>query len=706
MHDGSLAAEPGGSALIDADPRVAAALPQALHDRPAATLLVDLGAGVVVFANHLATELAPGLDLPCPLGAWSQAAGLRTIDGTELEEGRYVLADVAAGVPARGVQVTAARASDVSGAREAMWLIGVPLTDAPPPLAQQALVILLPRGDDESDRVLQDLSEDLHARAAMASELSFTISDPNQPDDPLIWVNPAFERVTGYAAADVLGTNCRFLQGPATDRSTVARIRDALDRGVTVADTLLNYRKDGTPFWNQVVISPVVDADGKVTHHVGIQADVTERVDAQMAREAALDAARASTLRLHLLGEVSQTVAQHLDYTEAVRALADVVVPRLAAWGFVAVTDDQGRFDRLHVAARDPEHAADATALEQEDVSWLTRSPAVRRVLSGDPGEVAEPFDVDVDGLPARTTPRQLELLGRLGLGSALVVPLVARDRVLGVLCLVHEDRGGFDRDVVVTAAHVSHRAGLALDNVRLYQREREAALTLQRSLLPDLPAVPGLDVAASYVPALHRSEVGGDWYDVLALPDGSVGLAVGDVVGHDLRAAASMGQLRSVLRSYAWAGGSAGEVITRLDELVRGLEMADIATCVYLRLEGGVLRYSRAGHPSPMIRDADGTVRLLEGGLSTPVGVTTVTSGVGEDQTELPMGSILVLYSDGLVERRDRTLRDGMAELARMLGDLPAESTATQVRDHLVGRMVGDRQEDDLCVLVVRRVA
>src|SRR5690606_17816782 len=121
---------------------------------------------------------------------------------------------------------------------------------------------------------------------------------------------------------------------------------------------------------------------------------------------------------------------------------------------------------------------------------------------------------------------------------------------------------------------------------------EREAALTLQRSLLPEIPELPGLDVSAAYIPALRRSQVGGDWFDVLPLPDGAIGLAVGDVVGHDLGAAASMGQLRSVLRSYAWAGHGAGTVMARLDELVRGLAMADIATCVYLRLEGDALHY------------------------------------------------------------------------------------------------------------------
>ncbi len=687
--------------LVDHPP---GALPPVLDDRPAATLLVDLDAGTVVYANVLATELAPGLRLPVSLAAWSEAAGLRTSDGVPLEEGIRSLGSVAGGSPARGLEVSAERASDTSAAREALWVVGVPLTDAPAPLARQALVILLPMREGAQVRALQELGDDLHARAAIASDLSFTISDPRQPDDPLIWVNPAFERVTGYSAQDVLGTNCRFLQGPQTDRAVVARIRAALDTGSTIADTVLNYRKDGTPFWNQVVISPVLDEDGVVTHHVGIQADVTERVTAQLAREAALDEVRVASSRLQLLAEVSQGLAQHLDYTEAVQTLAELTVPRLATWGFVAVTNDRGRFDRLHIVSRDPEHAADAAALEHEDISWLTRSPSVKAALRSDATFVAAPFPVDLASLPGRTTPHQLELLRRLGLGTAMVVPLRARDRVLGVLTLVDAAPDGFTQEQVITAAHIGHRAGLGLDNVRLYQREQDAALTLQRSLLPELPDIPGLDVAAAYVPAVHRSQVGGDWFDVLPLPDGAVGLAVGDVVGHDLRAAASMGQLRSVLRSYAWSGEDAGSVVARLDELVQGLGMADVATCVYLRIEGSTLRYSRAGHPPPFIRSADGTVTALDGALTTPVGVASPTTGHVEAVVDLPPGATLVVYTDGLVERRERPLRAGIEQLRQTLAALPEGMDARQTCDHLVEMLTGGVQEDDVCVLVIRR--
>ncbi|MCL3860742.1 SpoIIE family protein phosphatase [Actinotalea sp. K2] len=684
--------------------RVSAAMPAAMADQPAATLLVNLEQRTVVYANRLAVELGPGIELPVPLAQWSRAAGLRTPDGTLLEDGPDLLEAIAAGSPERGLQISAARASDTSAAGEALWAVGMPLTDAPAPLADQALVILLPMRQQETVRALQDISGDLHARAATASELSFTISDPHRPDDPLVWVNPAFEQVTGYRAEDVLGRNCRFLQGPDTDRSTVDRLGAAIRAGTTVAETVLNYRKDGTPFWNQLVISPVVDGSGQVTHHVGIQTDVTVQVEAQRARDAALDDALASEGRLQLLAEVGQSLIQHLDYTLSIRTLADLTVPALATWGFVAVTSDTGRFDRLHVAARDPERVQDALDLENQDISWLTRSPSVAAALAGTPSHGPRPFAVDIDGLPSRTTPEQLTLLGRLGLGSALVVPLRARDRVLGVLCLVHADPDGFTAQDVATAIEVGQQAGLGLDNLRLYLRERDAAVTLQRSLLPTLPDIPGLDVDATYLPAARRAEVGGDWFDVLPLPDGVTGLAVGDVVGHDLRAAASMGQLRSVLRSYAWSGESAGRVVSRLDELVRGLDMADIATCIYLRLDRDRLSYSRAGHPPALLRLPGGEVRSLDGALTTPVGVSTLGDAAPEAEAELPHGGVLVVYTDGLVERRDRPLRAGIAALTQALSRVPDGASAAQVGERLISTLVSESPEDDVCLLVVRR--
>ncbi|WP_225752588.1 SpoIIE family protein phosphatase [Actinotalea sp. Marseille-Q4924] len=695
-------AAPAGSPRAS-DPRARSALPALVHDRPAATLLVDLDQGTVVFANLLAVELAPDLALPVSLEDWSRRASLQTPDGTLLEDGPRTLSQIAHGEPARGMQVDAERASDDSAAREALWIMGIPLSEAPAPLSHQALVILMPLRQEDAVRALQDAAGDLHARAAFASELSFAISDPRLPDDPLVWVNPSFTRVTGYAAADVLGRNCRFLQGPDTDRDVIDHMRRALREGRTVADTVLNYRKDGTPFWNQVVISPVVDSSGNITHHVGIQADVTERIQMQISRDEALAEARQVSERLQLLARVSEELAQHLDYHDAVRALAETVVPRLAAWGYVTVTSDRGKHERVHIVPRDPARREDAVWMEENGaLDWIQSSRVLEQVMASESADPTTALDVDAEAARSKTPPQIWERIERLGhLGQVLIVPLRARDRVIGALVLLDDQ---FSDQTIETASHVGGRAGLALDNVRLYLRERAAALTLQHSLLPVIPHVPGLDLAASYLPALHRAEVGGDWYDVLPLPDGAIGLAVGDVVGHDLQAAASMGQLRSVLRSYAWSGESASRVMGRLDELVQGLDMADMSTCVYLRLEGSRLTYSRAGHPPPLLRQPDGRVRYLMGALSTPVGVTNLEEAP-QEELELPLGATLVIYTDGLVERRDRSLRTGIDALAETLAALPEGMSSAEVRDVLVGAMVGEDQEDDICVLVVRRV-
>lgn len=541
-------------------------------------------------------------------------------------------------------------------------------------------------------------------RALVDGDVAACVTDPTRPDDPIVWVNTAFERLTGYLGVDVVGRNCRFLQGTGTDLAAVGALRTAIDAGRPAAVQLLNYRRDGTPFWNQLVVAQVRDDTGRIVRRVAVQTDVTARVDAEQARGDGLGAQ--ATARLDLLARVSDELAMHLDYHDAVNALADAAIPPLATWGFVAVTDEAGRFEHVHVAASDAADVALADSLGAQDVGWLQRSPRTHETLMSPPGYVAEPFPVDVDSLPARTTPEQLALLQRLGLGSALLVPLRARERVLGVLCLVHEKEDGFTPGTVVTAAHLGRRAGLALENVRLFLAQRTAALTLQHSLLPEIPDVAGLDVAASYLPSGRLAEVGGDWFDVLPLPDGTVGLAVGDVVGHDLRAAAAMGQLRSLLRSYAWESAAPGEVLGRIDGVVRGLDLADIATCVYARWsstdDGVRLTYARAGHPPPILRLPGGEVVRLDAALRTPIGLTGVPL-LPDGVVDVPPGSTLVLYTDGLVERRDRPLADGLHALERTLAAVPDGTGSAGVRDALVDALVGVHQEDDVCLLVVR---
>lgn len=697
--------------LSAVQPLAGSVLPSVVRDTPAAVLLVDLDEGEVVFANHLARQLAPGTGLPVGIPEWSRAAGLRDTTGEEMEDGPAPLRRVASGEPVTGEAVTAERGSDATSAREALWVVGFPLTDAPPPLARQALVVMLPLREQEAVAELQDTG-DLRYRAVVASDLSFTISDPHGEDDPLVWVNPAFERTTGYASADVVGRNCRFLQGPGTDREAVARISRALREDEPITEVLLNFHADGTAFWNEVVISPVFDADGRLTHHVGVQSDVTARVEAAAERDRALEAARRANARLEALARVSTALSSRLDSHEALAVLPGLVVPDLAAWAFAIGTDGAGRASAFHVAHGDPAMAEHARVLATEDPQRYEHGPQLAELLSGavtDP--ISWELDVEDAGAPLEREESRAALRA-MGMRRVVLVPLRARGRTTAVLGLVVVDDRPPGPTDLATMADVGVRAGLAIDNARLYEREHAAALTLQRSLLPDLPELEDFDVAATYLPAGVGAEVGGDWYDVLDLPDGGLGVAIGDVMGHDLQAAAAMGQLRSVLRSYAWSGDEPGAVLRQLDLLVRGLGMAGLATCAYARItcaeDGGrcAVTYARAGHPPPMLLLPGGAVERLDQALTTPIGVAAPRTVVDQAEVPMPPGAALVLYTDGLLERRDRPLRQGIEELARVLSQAPEGCSATALRDLVVARFAdgGLDLEDDTCVLVVRR--
>jgi PAS domain S-box-containing protein len=550
-----------------------------------------------------------------------------------------------------------------------------------------------------------------------AAGLAMTVTDARRPDCPLVWVNQAFERTTGYRFAAAVGRNCRFLQGPDTDPAAVEQVRAALLRREPVSVTLLNYRADGSTFWNELSISAVVDEAGELTHFVGVQADVTARVTAELDRErhlrverAARAEAEAAQARLALLAEATSTLAATLDVDEALQRLTELAVPALADWCVVELVDPEGRDHRVLARHADPARAEDLRRLERLRAGGMSAGAPVHAMLGGGPGLLLP--DISEAQLARWTTDEELRrVYRRLGFGSAVVVPLRARRHVVGTLSLVRRpgsprhDQGDFD-----TAADLARRAALALDNARLYTRERMVAEELQRELLPRLTAVPGLDTAARYLPGSESAQVGGDWYDLFALPDGAAGLAIGDVMGHDLTAAAAMGQLRSVLRSYAWKGARPGQVLDNLDELVQGLDMAQLATAIYARVEfppdrpagappaGPVLRLANAGHLPPLLRTPDGRVRALQEGRGLLIGAPP-----GGPRTEaavaLPLGSLLLLYTDGLVEARGVDVEDRIRDLADALATAPAG--VKQLADHVLGVASRDRT-DDLAVLAV----
>ncbi|WP_432563892.1 SpoIIE family protein phosphatase [Kineococcus sp. SYSU DK003] len=688
---------------------VAERLPQVLHGQPGAVLLVQVSDGTVLFANPLAEQLAPGMRLPCPADDWSRRAGLETSAGDDITDpanDASPLSRIARGEPVHGERVTAARSSDMSREREALWVIGLPLSDAPvDQLSGLALVALLPLREEQMVADAKESAERLHSRAVLASDLSFTISDPNRPDNPLVWVNPAFEKVTGYARDDVLGENCRFLQGPDTDRAAVRRLRTALQTGETVTELLLNYRKDGTAFWNEVVISPVLNAEGEVTHFVGVQSDVTLRVQAERERDAALAVARDARHRLEFLSGVTDQLSEVLDPDAAQDLLPSLVVPEFAEWAFATMLDSSGRTRHIRASHASPSRAGDAARF-QELQAGLNEGSISMRVLRGDLGPTL--VSVEDEHVDAVTSTEAGALLRVLGLGSAIVVPLRARGQVTGSLTLLSgPDRPPFTEDDLATATDLGARAGVALENARLYAQQRRSSETLQLSLLTPPTTTPGLSVATRYIPAAEAAQVGGDWYDAFTQPDGSTVVVIGDVMGHDVSAAAAMGQLRTLVRALAYdRSAEPAEVVHRLDRLLDGLGLTTLATAVVLQFDGvdeageRRIRWCTAGHLPPVAAAPDGAVRMLEG--------DGIVLGLGAEQERtqqsavLQPGSTLLLYTDGLVERRDRSMEVRLAELRDVVASL-AELDVETLCDELLARMLPGGSDDDVAIVAVR---
>jgi len=320
-------------------------------------------------------------------------------------------------------------------------------------------------------------------------------------------------------------------------------------------------------------------------------------------------------------------------------------------------------------------------------------------------GQVVPSADTD-DRWPAfREAARQH------GIQNSLSVPLAIGDVTLGALNLYSKLADGLTSESDQgAAALLAEQAVSAVATAQALETERTLALTLQRSLLPDrLPAIAGYQLAGRYLPASSRAEVGGDWYDAFARQDGCVALVIGDVAGHGIKAASVMGQLRTGLRAYALLEdqdpASCLMLLSRLLEANGDDEEPHFATACLALLDPvtGMYRVASAGHLPAAIRHADGTVRFIHGCGGPPLGVDPAAP-VTEDFGQLDPGSALVLFTDGLIEDRHRSLDDGFNQLAAAL--TKAAGGADDLCDRVVHDMLSSRhQDDDIAVLVLLRL-
>jgi anti-sigma regulatory factor (Ser/Thr protein kinase) len=303
---------------------------------------------------------------------------------------------------------------------------------------------------------------------------------------------------------------------------------------------------------------------------------------------------------------------------------------------------------------------------------------------------------------------RQRDAATAFGAASAVIVPLLGRERIYGALTFLCSTASGriYTPEDVPLAEEIGRRAGIAIENARLYDQQRNVAESLQHALLPQqLPSIPGFEATARYLPGSPGERVGGDWYDLFEVPSGEIAVVIGDVVGHGIPAASLMAQLRNSMRAYVWNGMAPAEVLTRLNQLLYGLEREGMATASVGLLDPitSRLRFANAGHPPFLHMRGDETNYVGEG-LGPPLGAVPFAR-FKEETIELRSQDTAVFYTDGLVEDRVTTLDAGLERMRAAV--LAGAGEINELADSIVSSCLGSRKvEDDVAVLVLRSVA
>ncbi|CAM5391220.1 SpoIIE family protein phosphatase [Streptomyces tanashiensis] len=546
--------------------------------------------------------------------------------------------------------------------------------------------------------------------------------------------NRRFATVFGGEADDHRGRTVHdYLNRAEADRMTTA-LRRVLETGESVTDFQIVGAAPGARdrrHWS-INLYRVHSGSGRPIGVAGLGIDVTRRHNA--AREAA-----SARRNLALLNEAGARIGNSLDLEATARELLDVAVPGFCDLASVdlyqgLLTGDEappGRWGNSHdvgygAGSAELRRVAFASAVSDTPLRTDEGHGAGSGCCGPVPIEVGAvhryPFNSPCAG--ALRTGRIRTVPGSEGdlVQSTLVVPMVAHDTVVGLVQFSRtkgsETFGERDRALAVELAA---RAAVCIDNARLYRREHERALILQRSLLPPGdPEAAGLDIACRYLPGTAATEVGGDWFDVIELPGHRTALVIGDVMGRGLRAAVAMGELRTAVRTLAQLDLEPAEVLSHLDEIARGLgapigaqqsrthknrgpELSEVylATCVYAVYDPVTRRctFANAGHLPPVLVEPGEEALLLDVPPGMPLGVGG--EPFEEVEVELPEGALLALYTDGLVESRDHPLDEGLQAFRRALTD-PARPLE-DVCDRVLTSLNTGHGEDDIALLMAR---
>jgi PAS domain S-box-containing protein len=520
-----------------------------------------------------------------------------------------------------------------------------------------------------------------------------------------VYVNVEAERLLATTREALVGGDLWELFPAAVGSDFETHFRGAAESGVPVScDAFYPEPLNG---WYEVRAWP--SPEGLSVYFV----DITARREAQDALE------RAAT-RSALLARLTSELTASLDASKGVGRLAAMVVPELADWCVVTLVDDDVHPDwrrRLRDVGSwhaEPELRGLVERYAETRISALTEDSLLAHTLrSGEPGLALYDATEVLTGVLVPGEARDVCM--QLSPASVSVQPLRGRGRIVGLLTACRgAGRPAFTPADLDLLGEVATRAGLALDNARLFEQQRDLAEGLQRALLTEPPQPENVQVAVEYVPAAQVAQVGGDWYDSFLQRDGATVIVIGDVVGHDTAAAAAMGQVRSLLRAIGvHTGDGPADVLRGVDRAMETLGADTTATAVVARLEQNQderlrdvtsLRWSNAGHPPPMVINPDGGVVEL-GAVESDLllGLDPDARRV-ESVVTLDHGATVLLYTDGLVERRGQSLDVGLRLLRDTLQELAANDVSLNRLCELVLReMLPERPDDDVALVAVR---